>query len=124
MPERQAQAQAWLVRHGETKWSGLGRLVGQKDKERDTMQLGMIGLGRDGCQPSGAGHGVPGAARRQRPVFGFRFVSNVDGADIWEATHDLDPAQTLFVVSSKTFTTVEPLTNALVSSYRRTRGWS
>ena len=41
-----------------------------------------------------------------------RFVSNVDGADIADATADLDPATTLFVVSSKTFTTVETLTNA------------
>ncbi len=41
-----------------------------------------------------------------------RFVSNVDGSDIWEATHDLDPAQTLFIVSSKTFTTLETITNA------------
>jgi glucose-6-phosphate isomerase len=41
-----------------------------------------------------------------------RFVSNVDGNDIWEATHDLDPARTLFVVSSKTFTTLETITNA------------
>jgi glucose-6-phosphate isomerase len=39
-------------------------------------------------------------------------VSNVDGTDIWEATRDLDPAETLFVVSSKTFTTLETLTNA------------
>jgi glucose-6-phosphate isomerase len=42
----------------------------------------------------------------------FRFVSNVDGADLWEATHDLDPAATLFIVSSKTFTTLETLANA------------
>jgi glucose-6-phosphate isomerase len=42
----------------------------------------------------------------------FRFVSNVDGADVWEALHDLDPAETLFVVCSKTFTTVETLANA------------
>ncbi|HEY8201524.1 MAG TPA: glucose-6-phosphate isomerase, partial [Actinomycetota bacterium] len=42
----------------------------------------------------------------------FRFVSNVDPTDVWEATHDLDPAETLFVVSSKTFTTIETLTNA------------
>ncbi len=41
-----------------------------------------------------------------------RFVSNVDGSDIWEATHDLDPGATLFIVSSKTFTTLETLTNA------------
>jgi len=41
-----------------------------------------------------------------------RFVSNVDGNDVWEATHDLDAAETLFIVSSKTFTTVETITNA------------
>jgi glucose-6-phosphate isomerase len=41
-----------------------------------------------------------------------RFVSNVDGSDIWEATRDLDPARTLFVISSKTFTTLETITNA------------
>ena len=41
-----------------------------------------------------------------------RFVSNVDGDDIWEATHDLDPHETLFIVASKTFTTIETLTNA------------
>jgi len=42
----------------------------------------------------------------------FRFVSNVDGADFVEATRDLDPAETLFIVSSKTFTTIETMTNA------------
>jgi glucose-6-phosphate isomerase len=42
----------------------------------------------------------------------FRFVSNVDGANFTEATHDLDPGETLFVVSSKTFTTLETMTNA------------
>jgi glucose-6-phosphate isomerase len=42
----------------------------------------------------------------------LRFVSNVDGTDIAEATRDLDPAETLFIVSSKTFTTLETLTNA------------
>lgn len=42
----------------------------------------------------------------------FRFVSNVDGIDFVEATCDLDPAETLFVVSSKTFTTLETMTNA------------
>jgi len=41
-----------------------------------------------------------------------RFVSNVDGTDFAEATHDLDPAETLFVISSKTFTTLETMTNA------------
>lgn len=42
----------------------------------------------------------------------FRFVSNVDGSDFAEAVRDLDPAQTLFIVSSKTFTTLETMTNA------------
>jgi glucose-6-phosphate isomerase len=42
----------------------------------------------------------------------FRFVSNVDGIDFVEATHDLNPAETLFIVSSKTFTTLETMTNA------------
>jgi glucose-6-phosphate isomerase len=49
----------------------------------------------------------------------FRFVSNVDGTDFAEATHDLDPAETLFVVSSKTFTTLETMTNA-----QSARDWS
>ena len=42
----------------------------------------------------------------------FRFISNVDSTDFAEAVHDLDPAETLFVVSSKTFTTLETMTNA------------
>jgi len=49
----------------------------------------------------------------------FRFVSNVDGTDFYEATHDLDPAETLFIVASKTFTTLETMTNA-----RTAREWS
>jgi glucose-6-phosphate isomerase len=49
----------------------------------------------------------------------FRFVSNVDGTDFAEATRDLDPAETLFIVSSKTFTTLETMTNA-----RTARDWS
>ena len=49
----------------------------------------------------------------------FRFVSNVDGTDFAEAVRDLDPAETLFVVASKTFTTLETMTNA-----RTARAWS
>jgi glucose-6-phosphate isomerase len=49
----------------------------------------------------------------------FRFVSNVDGTDFVEATRDLDPAETLFVISSKTFTTLETMTNA-----QSARAWS
>ena len=48
----------------------------------------------------------------------FRFVSNVDGTDFAEAVHDLDPAETLFIISSKTFTTLETMTNA-----RTARDW-
>jgi glucose-6-phosphate isomerase len=48
----------------------------------------------------------------------FRFVSNVDGTDFAEAVRDLDPAETLFIVSSKTFTTLETMTNA-----RTARAW-
>src|SRR5215470_4605035 len=49
----------------------------------------------------------------------FRFVSNVDGTDFAEAAQDLDPAETLFIVSSKTFTTLETMTNAQTA-----RSWS
>ena len=49
----------------------------------------------------------------------FRFVSNVDGTDFAEAVQDLDPAETLFIVSSKTFTTLETMTNAQTA-----RAWS
>jgi len=49
----------------------------------------------------------------------FRFVSNIDGTDFAEAVRDLDPAATLFIVSSKTFTTLETMTNA-----RTARAWS
>jgi glucose-6-phosphate isomerase len=49
----------------------------------------------------------------------FRFVSNVDGTDFAEATRDLDAAETLFIISSKTFTTLETMTNA-----RSARNWS
>jgi glucose-6-phosphate isomerase len=49
----------------------------------------------------------------------FRFVSNVDGTDFAEATHDLDPEETLFIISSKTFTTLETMTNAQTA-----RQWS
>ena len=49
----------------------------------------------------------------------FRFVSNVDGTDFVEATRDLDPAETLFIISSKTFTTLETMTNA-----HSARDWS
>ena len=49
----------------------------------------------------------------------FRFISNVDGTDFAEAVRDLDPAETLFIISSKTFTTLETMTNANTA-----RAWS
>jgi glucose-6-phosphate isomerase len=49
----------------------------------------------------------------------FRFVSNIDATDFVEAVHDLDPSETLFIVSSKTFTTLETMTNAQTA-----RAWS
>src|ERR1700719_4130165 len=49
----------------------------------------------------------------------FRFVSNVDSTDFAEAVHDLEPSETLFIVSSKTFTTLETMTNA-----HSARAWS
>jgi len=49
----------------------------------------------------------------------FRFVSNIDGTDFAEAKHDLDPEETLFIISSKTFTTLETMTNAQTA-----RQWS
>src|SRR5207247_1119305 len=49
----------------------------------------------------------------------FRFVSNIDGTDFAEAVRDLDPSETLFIVSSKTFTTLETMTNAHTA-----RAWS
>ena len=52
----------------------------------------------------------------------FRFVSNVDGTDIVEATRDLDPAETLFIVASKTFTTLETITNATTAREWLLRG--
>ena len=49
----------------------------------------------------------------------FHFVSNIDGTDFWEAVHGLDPAETLFIIVSKTFTTLETMTNAQTA-----RDWS
>jgi glucose-6-phosphate isomerase len=72
-------------------------------------QVVNIGIGGSDLGPAMA----YGALQDYADVgIGCRFVSNVDPADLVEKTHDLDPASTLFVVSSKTFTTLETLTNA------------
>ena len=68
-----------------------------------------IGIGGSDLGPAMAYEALKAFSPR---TLAFRFVSNVDGDDLWEATHDLDPAETLFIVCSKTFTTVETLTNA------------
>jgi glucose-6-phosphate isomerase len=68
-----------------------------------------IGIGGSDLGPAMAYEALRHFSDRDRV---FRFVSNVDGTDIAEATRDLDPAETLFIVASKTFTTQETLTNA------------
>jgi glucose-6-phosphate isomerase len=68
-----------------------------------------IGIGGSDLGPVMAHEALRHYAQRDLTI---RFVSNVDATDLVEATRDLDPAETLFIVSSKTFTTVETLTNA------------
>ncbi|MFF5452848.1 glucose-6-phosphate isomerase [Streptomyces sp. NPDC012950] len=68
-----------------------------------------IGIGGSDLGPAMAYEFLRSYTRRDLTL---RFVSNVDGADLHEALHDLDPAETLFIVASKTFTTIETITNA------------
>ncbi|TQE25696.1 glucose-6-phosphate isomerase [Streptomyces ipomoeae] len=68
-----------------------------------------IGIGGSGLGPAMAYEALRAYTDRSLTV---RFVSNVDGADLHEAVRDLDPAETLFIVASKTFTTIETITNA------------
>ena len=75
-----------------------------------------IGIGGSDLGPVMAYEALRHYSRRD---IAFRFVSNVDSTDFVEATRDLDPEQTLFVVCSKTFTTLETMTNA-----RSARDWS
>jgi len=75
-----------------------------------------IGIGGSDLGPVMAYEALRHYSRRE---INFRFVSNVDGTDFTEATQDLDPAETLFIVASKTFTTLETMTNA-----RTAREWS
>jgi glucose-6-phosphate isomerase len=93
------------VRSGE--WKGS-----RGDRIRNVVN---IGIGGSDLGPAMAYEALKYLSDRSMT---FRFVSNMDGADIFEATHDLDPAETLFIVSSKTFTTPETLTNA-----RTARQW-
>jgi len=68
-----------------------------------------IGIGGSDLGPVMAYEALRSYSQRD---LAFRFVSNVDGTDFVEATQDLDPAETLFIISSKTFTTLETMTNA------------
>jgi glucose-6-phosphate isomerase len=74
-----------------------------------------IGIGGSDLGPVMAYEALRSYSRRD---ITFRFVSNVDGTDLAEAVRDLDPAETLFIVASKTFTTLETLRNA-----RSARAW-
>ena len=96
---------ALKVRLGE--WTGFtGRKI---------VNVLNIGIGGSDLGPAMATEALRHYGERSMR---FRFVSNVDGADIRDATIDLDPAETLVIVSSKTFTTLETLTNA-----RTAREW-
>ncbi len=75
-----------------------------------------IGIGGSDLGPVMAYEALRHFSRREMT---FRFVSNVDGTDFVESTRDLDPEQTLFAISSKTFTTLETMTNA-----RSAREWA
>jgi glucose-6-phosphate isomerase len=75
-----------------------------------------VGIGGSDLGPVMAYEALRHYSRRDMT---FRFVSNVDGTDFVEATRDLDPAESLFVISSKTFTTLETMTNA-----RSAREWA
>jgi glucose-6-phosphate isomerase len=75
-----------------------------------------IGIGGSDLGPVMAYEALRHYSRRETT---FRFISNVDGTDFAECTRDLDPSETLFVISSKTFTTLETMTNA-----RTAREWS
>jgi glucose-6-phosphate isomerase len=68
-----------------------------------------IGIGGSDLGPAMAYEALLPFSQRS---LNFRFVSNVDGSDIWEATAGVDPSETLFIVSSKTFTTLETIGNA------------
>jgi glucose-6-phosphate isomerase len=77
--------------------------------DRQIRSIVNIGIGGSDLGPVMAYEALRYYSQRELT---FRFVSNIDGTDFAEATRDLDPAETLFIVSSKTFTTLETMTNA------------
>ncbi len=103
----------------------LGRLGDFAHRVRSGAWLGHSGASIDAVVNIGIGGSDLGPAMVDTALrsyadrsMTFRFVSNVDGSDFAEATHDLDPRRTLFIVASKTFGTLETLTNA-----RTARDW-
>src|SRR4051794_40783828 len=104
----------------------LGRMAEFSDRVRSGAWLGHtgkrirniinIGIGGSDLGPVMAYEALKYYSDR---AINFRFVSNVDGTDFAEAVRDLDASETLFIVSSKTFTTLETMTNA-----HRARSWS
>jgi glucose-6-phosphate isomerase len=104
----------------------LDRMAGFADRVRSGEWKGFtgkpirnvvnIGIGGSDLGPVMAYEALRHYTDRSRT---FRFISNVDGTDFVECTRDLDPAETLFIVSSKTFTTLETMTNA-----RTAREWT
>lgn len=84
-----------------------GRFIGHTGKR--IRNVVNIGIGGSYLGPEMAYRALCSFSDRSMT---FRFVANVDGADFTEATHDLDAAETLFIISSKTFTTLETMTNA------------
>jgi glucose-6-phosphate isomerase len=90
-----------------------GEWLGQTGKR--IRNIVNIGIGGSDLGPVMAYEALKHYSDR---TLNFRFVSNIDGIDFVEATRDLDPGETLFIVSSKTFTTLETMTNAETA-----RGW-
>jgi glucose-6-phosphate isomerase len=103
----------------------LARMIGFSERVRDGRWTGHtgkrirnvvnIGIGGSDLGPVMAYEALKHYSERHMT---FRFVSNVDGTDFAEAVRDLDPAETLFIVASKTFTTLETMTNA-----ESAKGW-
>ena len=114
---------ARLVVDGQDVVADVHRVLGQMgdlaDRLRDGQWTGHtgkrirtvvnIGIGGSDLGPAMAYQAL---LDYKSPELSCRFVSNIDPVDLWNQTADLDPAETLFVVSSKTFTTLETLTNA------------
>ncbi|MFF4912746.1 glucose-6-phosphate isomerase [Streptomyces tendae] len=97
----------------------LDKMAGFADRVRDGGWTGHTGRRIRNVVNIGIGGSDLGPAMAYEALRAFtdrsltlRFVSNVDGADLHEAVRDLDPAETLFIIASKTFTTIETITNA------------